>query len=450
MTVDRSAAPSPRPSAEALGVAAAVDGERLWRRIEEFARFGALPGGGVNRQALSEEEIAARRHLLAIAGARGLVVTGDAAGNLFLRLEGREPSLPPVLSGSHLDSQPTGGRFDGVWGVLAALEVLETLRDRNLQPLRSIEMVAWMNEEGSRFAPGMMGSEAFAGRRDLAAIRATPDATGVTAGTALDRLTAALPPVGERALGFPVAAYVEAHIEQGPILEADGCPIGVVTGIQGKQTMRVTVTGEEAHAGTRAMAERRDALMGALRVVDAMAKTVAAADPAMFFTVGRFDVFPNAPSVVPGQVCFSTDLRHAETDLLRATGARLREAATAAAAPCTVTVEPLVDAAASVFAPALRARIAGTAAALDLATRDILSAAGHDARHMVDLAPTAMIFVPSHDGVSHAEHEWTEPADVVAGTRVLAAVLWDLAEGDLAERDLAETAAIDRERGAHA
>lgn len=423
-----------RPSDDALRLATAVDGDRLWRRIEELAAFGALPGGGVNRQALSDEEIAARRHLLTIAEARGLAAFADAAGNLFLRLEGRDPTLPPVLSGSHLDSQPTGGRFDGVWGVLAALEVLEALCDQNLRPLRSIEMVAWMNEEGSRFAPGMMGSEAFAGRRDLAEIRATADATGVTVGEALDRLVAALPPVPERPLGFPLAAYVEAHIEQGPLLEAAGRTIGVVTGIQGKQTMRVTVTGEEAHAGTRAMAERRDALMGALRVVDAMARTAAEADPAMFFTVGRVDVSPNAPSVVPGRVRFSTDLRHAETDLLRAAGARQRERA-AAAEPCAVTVEPLVDAAASVFAAGLRARIAGAAAALDLAAMDILSAAGHDARHMVDLAPSAMIFVPSRGGVSHAEHEWTDPADVVAGTRVLAAVLWDLAEAD----DLAST-----------
>ena len=424
-----------RPSDDALRLATAVDGDRLWRRIDELAAFGALPGGGVNRQALSEAEVAARRHLLAIAEARGLAVFADAAGNLFLRLEGRDPSLPPVLSGSHLDTQPTGGRFDGVWGVLAALEVLEALRDRDLRPRRSIEMVAWMNEEGSRFAPGMMGSEAFAGHRDLAEIRATADATGVTVGEALDRLVAALPPVPERPLGFPLAAYVEAHIEQGPVLEAAGRTIGVVTGIQGKQTMRVTVTGEEAHAGTRAMAERRDALMGALRVVDALAKTAAEADPAMFFTVGRFDVSPNAPSVVPGRVRFSTDLRHAETELLRMAGARQRERAAAAAAPCAVTVEPLVDAAASVFAAGLRARIAGAAEALDLAAMDILSAAGHDARHMVDLAPSAMIFVPSRGGVSHAEHEWTDPADVVAGTRVLAAVLWDLAEAD----DLAPT-----------
>lgn len=430
MAVDRSVAPSLRPSDDALRVATAVDGDRLWRRIEELAAFGALPGGGVNRQALSPEEIAARRHLLAIAEARGLTVGGDAAGNLFLRLEGRDPTLPPVLSGSHLDSQPTGGRFDGVWGVLAALEVLETLRDHELRPLRSIEMVAWMNEEGSRFAPGMMGSEAFAGRRTLAEIRATADAAGETVGDALDRLVAALPPVPARPLGFPVAAYVEAHIEQGPVLEAEGRTIGIVTGIQGKQTMRVSVTGEEAHAGTRAMAERRDALMGALRIVDAMAKTVAAADPAMFFTVGRFEVFPNAPSVVPGRVRFSTDLRHAATDLLRATGACLRDAAETAGSPCAVTVEPLVDAAASIFAPTLRARVAGAAEALDFAAMDILSAAGHDARHLVDLAPTAMIFVPSRDGVSHAEHEWTDPADVVAGTRVLAAVLWDLAEAD--------------------
>ncbi|MBV5265217.1 hydantoinase/carbamoylase family amidase [Pinisolibacter aquiterrae] len=424
------AAATARPSDDALRVATAVDGDRLWRRIEELAAFGALPGGGVNRQALSEAEVAARRHLLAIAEARGLAVFADAAGNLFLRLEGRDPALPPVLSGSHLDTQPTGGRFDGVWGVLAALEVLEALRDRDLRPRRSIEMVAWMNEEGSRFAPGMMGSEAFAGHRDLAEIRATTDATGVTVGEALDRLVAALPPVPERPLGFPLTAYVEAHIEQGPLLEAAGRTIGVVTGIQGKQTMRVTVTGEEAHAGTRAMAERRDALMGALRVVDALAKIAAEADPAMFFTVGRFDVFPNAPSVVPGRVRFSTDLRHAETELLRTAGARQRERAATAAAPCAVTVEPLVDAAASVFAPTLRARIAGAAEALDLSAMDILSAAGHDARHMVDLAPSAMIFVPSRGGVSHAEHEWTDPADVVAGTRVLAAVLWDLAEAE--------------------
>ncbi|GGB42726.1 Zn-dependent hydrolase [Tistrella bauzanensis] len=404
-----------------------VSADRLWQRHMDLARFGAREDGGVDRQALSAEEIAARQHLIAIVRARGLGVATDPAGNLFIRLAGREPHLPPVLSGSHIDSQPTGGRFDGIFGVLAALEVLEALRDSGHQPRRSIEAVAWMNEEGSRFAPGMMGSEAFAGVRPLDEILAVADADGCSVAEALAQVNAAFPDVPVRELGMPVEAYVEAHIEQGPVLEAQGRAIGAVTGIQGKQTFRVTVTGEEAHAGTKPMAERRDALIAASAMVQRLHGIARAADDALMFTVGRFIVSPNAPSVVPARVVFSIDLRHFDSAVVRRFGDAVAGLCAELAQGCTVQVERLVDAPSLIFPDSLRRRTRDIAAVLGHAAMDLPSAAGHDARHLNAVAPSAMIFIPCHQGISHHPTERAAPADIHAGARVLAALLVELA-----------------------
>ncbi|SHI37534.1 N-carbamoyl-L-amino-acid hydrolase [Roseomonas rosea] len=396
-----------------------IDADRLWARLMALAEIGATPAGGVNRQALSAGEIEAWRLLIGWAEAAGMQASTDPAGNLFLVLPGRDRGLPPLMMGSHIDTQPTGGKFDGAFGVLAALEAAESL---DATPERDVVVVAWMNEEGSRFAPGMMGSEAFAGVRALEEVLAARDAAGTTVAEALATLQAAFPHLPCRPLGFPIGFYLEPHIEQGPLLEQRGTPIGIVTGIQGKKTYEIAVEGAEGHAGTLDMADRRDALAAFARMANAMFREVGAADPAVKFTIGMARVEPNAPSVVPSRVTFRIDLRHPENAALDAFGTRLEALAEAHAPPCTVQVKVLVDAPSNEFDPDLRARIAAGAEALGHPAMPILSAAGHDARHMAPLCPSAMIFIPCRGGVSHAEHEWAEPAHVAAGAAVLAEV----------------------------
>lgn len=400
-----------------------IDAERLWSRLMALARIGATPGGGVDRQALSREEIESWRTMIDWAVSAGLEPSTDAVGNLFIALPGADRDAPPVLAGSHLDSQPGGGRFDGVYGVLAALEVLTTLAERGVRPLEDIVCVAWMNEEGSRFAPGMMGSEAFAGVRSLEAVRAVRDADGIAVADALDALHAAFPALRRRPLGFPVAAYVEAHIEQGPVLEAQECTIGVVTGIQGKKTFDIVIEGERGHAGTLAMADRRDALEAFTRIAAALYAEIGGHDDAVKFTIGRLQVEPNAPSVVPERVTMRIDLRHPDNAVLGYLSQRLAALCETFAAPCSVRVTALVDAPSNGFDPALQQAIARAAESIGATHMPILSAAGHDARHMAPLCPGAMIFIPCRDGVSHAEHEWAEPAHVAAGANVLLNVL---------------------------
>lgn len=408
-------------------VVACVDGARLWERHMAMARHGATAAGGVNRQALSAEEVAARRELLAWGDALGLAASTDAAGNLFMRMAGRDAQAAPVMSGSHLDSQPTGGRFDGVYGVLAALEAVQAMRDADVTPQRPIEIVSWMNEEGSRFAPGMMGSAAFSGAAPLGGMLPVTDADGVSVDEALRGMRDAFPALPEQPLGRPVAAYVEAHIEQGPVLEREGYSVGVVTGIQGKRTFRVTVRGEEAHAGTSRRAERRDALLAATAMIQALAAALYDAEDVVKFTVGRMTVRPNAPSVVAAEVTFSIDLRHPDSATLRALGDRVPAICAAHAAPCRVEATELVTAMSLEFPERVRGIIRDGAAALGIRTMDILSAAGHDARYLHEVCPAGMIFVPCRDGISHNEAESATPEDLRDGARVLAATLLALA-----------------------
>ena len=407
-----------------------VDAERLWERLMVMARIGATLAGGVNRQALSGEEIASWRQMIEWSEAAGLIPSTDSVGNLFITLPGTDPQALPLLSGSHLDSQPTGGRFDGVYGVLAALEVLTVLAEQAARPRCDVVAVAWMNEEGSRFAPGMMGSEVFAGVQPLAVVREVRDADGVAVGEALDALHAAYPALPRRAPGFGFDAYVEAHIEQGPVLEAADAVIGVVTGIQGKKTYEIELQGAKGHAGTLAMTQRRDALAAFARIASALYAEIGRHDDAVKFTIGRLSVEPNAPSVVPERVRLRIDLRHPEPATLERLGARLVALCKAHAAPCAVTVHPLVDAPGNDFDADLQDCIEAAAHTLELPAMRLLSAAGHDARHMAPLAPSAMIFIPCRAGVSHAEHEWAEPAHITAGANVLLNVLADRAGVD--------------------
>lgn len=394
-----------------------------------LAKHGATPAGGVDRQALSRQEIAAWRDVIAWGRAAGLSPFTDVAGNLFLRREGTDSQAPPVLTGSHLDSQPSGGKFDGVYGVLAGLEALDAIRECRVEHRRPLEVVAWMNEEGARFVPGMMGSMAFTGAAPLEEFLDIRDADGVSVREGLVALHEAFSDVPSRRLKREVAAYVEAHIEQGPILEREGYSVGVVTGIQGKRTFRVTVRGEEAHAGTTNRRERKDALLAAVRMIGALDEAMQAGGDAVKFTVGRLDVAPNAPSVVAGRVAFSVDLRHVESAILSSLGDRIPAICVQHASPCHVDMVELTTAMSLEFPNAVRDVIRQSAAALGIPTLDILSSAGHDARFLHAICPAGMIFVPCKDGISHNPLESAKREDLAAGARVLVDTLIALANG---------------------
>jgi beta-ureidopropionase / N-carbamoyl-L-amino-acid hydrolase len=403
-----------------------VDGSRLWDRHMELARFGAREDGGVDRPALSPIEAQARAQLVAWGRDLGLQPYTDDVANLFLRLEGQDPSLPPVLAGSHIDSQPTGGKFDGVFGVLAALEAVQAIVSRGEKPLRSVEVVAWTNEEGSRFAPGMTGSEAFTGVKSLDVLQQVQDAAGITVKQAAEAVLATDGDVRHRPFSFPVAAFLEPHIEQGPILEKLGIPVGVVTGIQGTRRYRVRVRGEAAHAGTALRAERKDALMAAVRMIAAI--DGAALEPSdTMLTVGLFNVTPNAPSVIPSEVFFSIDLRHPDNGVVDRVDQGIRRIVEAEKGPCEVELKQIAHAPSLTFSDRVRAIIAKVAERIGIPCTDIYSAAGHDARQLHHVCPTGMIFVPCHGGISHNPAEWAEPEHLTAGARVLADTVWELA-----------------------
>ena len=405
-----------------------VDGKRLWSDLMQLARYGAIELGGVNRLALSREEIEARQALVAWAGEIGAEAAVDAAANLYLRLEGREPSLPPMLTGSHIDTQPTGGKFDGAYGVVAGLAALRAIAASGRRPKRSVEVVAWMNEEGSRFAPGMMGSAVFTGKRTMDEILAVRDKAGVSVREAIAPVLEKEKHLARRPTGYPVAGYIEAHIEQGPVLEAQKKTIGVVTGIGGKRTFRVEVQGEPAHAGTSTRRERRDALVSAVAIVDALQKAIwDDADPVRF-TIGMFTVTPNAPSVVPARVVFAIDLRHDDDATVRRLGDLVPVVCEAARGKCDVKVVPLLYDPPLEFPAQMRARVAEAASKLGYPTMELPSPAGHDSRYLHYHCPTGMVFIPCKDGISHNEAESITPADAEAGARVLADVLFALAD----------------------
>ena len=405
-----------------------IDQNRLWSRHMVLAEFGATLGGGVDRQALSAEEIAARKQLIAWAREINLEPFSDNIGNLFLRYPGTDVDLPPVLSGSHIDSQPTGGKFDGAYGVLAALEAVHAMHAAGFRPRRSIEVVAWNNEEGSRFAPGMMGSVLFRGHRKLEDMLAITDAEGISVRDCVAQLHAAEPDIALRQLGFEVAAFVEAHIEQGPILEMRKHTIGVVSGIQGKRVFHVSVTGEENHAGTSPRSMRKDALLATVNILAALHSEMHDEQDIVKFTVGRLDLTPNAPSVVPAKTYFAIDLRHPDTTVLSELGDRIAPICAAMCGPCEVEVRELSNDPPLAFADHVGDVVRDSAIALDISHMDMPSAAGHDARHLHYICPTGMIFVPCAQGISHNEAESAEPGDLYDGARVLVETLARLAQ----------------------
>lgn len=394
-----------------------IDGERLWNSLMEMAEIGATEKGGVCRLALTDLDKQGRELFIRWCEEAGCVVDHDAMGNIFARRPGRDPQAKPVMTGSHLDSQPTGGKFDGTYGVLAGLEVLRTLNDHAVVTEAPVEVVVWTNEEGSRFAPAMVGSGAFAGVFSLEEAQAKADQDGKTIGEELERIGFKGEGCGDR----PVGAYFEAHIEQGPILEAEEKTIGVVTGAQGQRWYEITLTGQEAHAGPTPMPRRHDALVGAARVISAVNRIGHAFAPNACATVGMIENRPNSRNVIPGQVWLTVDFRHPVDETLAEMDAALRTAVEDAAREggLEVEIEQIWSFDATPFDADCVAAVRKGAERGGYGHMDIVSGAGHDAVYLAKVAPTGMIFVPCADGISHNEIESAEPEDLEAGCNVL-------------------------------
>ncbi len=394
-----------------------VDGDRLWASLMEMARIGATDRGGVCRLALTDLDRQSRDLFVRWCEEAGCSLRVDPMGNVFARREGRDPSLPPVGTGSHLDTQPTGGRFDGVYGVLAGLEVIRTLNDHGIQTRAPVEVVVWTNEEGSRFAPAMVGSGVFAGAFDLEYGHSRADHDGKTLGEELERIGYK----GDAPLGSPFGAFFETHIEQGPILEAAQRTIGVVTGVQGIRWYDVTLTGAECHAGPTPMDRRRDALAAAGALLPRIYGLAHGRPPHGRATVGEFRIHPGSRNTVPGRVELTVDLRHPDATVLDAMHRALGEACEAVAAESGVAVAldaiwyspPVAFDAQCVEAVRRGAR------AMAYPHMDAVSGAGHDSVYVSRVAPTAMVFIPCEDGISHNETENAAPEHVTAGANVL-------------------------------
>lgn len=410
-----------------LSIANAVSEERLWARHVEMARIGGTPKGGVNRLALTPQDIEARALLVRWARELGFGCAADPIGNMFFRREGTDAGAAPVMSGSHTDTQITGGRFDGIYGVLAAFEVLQAAEDIGIRTKRPMEMVVWTHEEGSRFPPGCMGSQVFADPAKLDQMLALKDPDGVTVAAALAEFQAALPDLDRRPFERPVDVFIEAHIEQGPVLEATGKTIGIVTGIQGTRRYTIEVSGEEAHAGTTPHAHRKDALFAAVDMIAALRGLMHDDEDKVRFTIGRLVVSPNGSAVVPAHVLFTIDFRYPDDGALARLGDQIGRICRENAGPCDVTVAETRRAPTDWFPNLVPDAILAAARRLDVPHMPIFSGAGHDARYVLARCPSGMIFVPCEKGISHTEAENAKPQDLAAGARVLAEAMVALA-----------------------
>ena len=395
-----------------------INGDRLWASLMEMAKIGATPKGGVCRLTLTDLDKQSRDLFVQWCKDAGCTVKVDQMGNIFARRTGRNNSLAPVGTGSHLDSQPTGGRFDGVYGVLAGLEVIRTLNDHGIETERPVEASVWTNEEGSRFAPAMVGSGVYAGVFSLAYGHSRTDQQGKTIGEELKRIGY----LGAETMGNrPVHAFFETHIEQGPILEAEGQTIGVVTDAQGQRWYELTLTGQESHAGPTPMPVRRDALLGAAKVIQLVNQIGLNHAPVAVSTVGMINSYPNSRNVIPGKVFLTVDFRCPDNaELLKMDGElKAGVAKIATESRLEHDLKQIFQYDCVHFDESCVQMVRAGAEALGYSTRNIVSGAGHDACYMSTVTPTAMIFVPCIGGISHNEIEDAKPEWIEAGGNVL-------------------------------
>ena len=394
-----------------------INPQRLWDTLMETAKFGGTPKGGIKRLTVSDEDKRVRDWFKAECEALGCTVVIDEVGNMFATRAGRRKDVAPIAMGSHLDTQPTGGKFDGVLGVLGALEAMRTLVTMGYETNAPIMIANWTNEEGSRFAPAMLCSGVYAGVFTTDYAYSREDRQGITLGAELERIGYK----GKIKAGdVKFQAMFELHIEQGPILEAEAKMIGVVTGVQGMRWYEVTVTGQESHTGATPMGLRKNALLGAARMIEAIHQVGMSHLPGVA-SVGLIENRPNSRNVVPGEVFFTVDLRHPDEKVLDKMEADYRAALTPIAADLRVSFEEkcIWISPAVTFAPALIECVRSGAELAGYTTREMASGAGHDAAYIARVAPTTMIFVPCLGGISHNEAESTTLEECGAGSQVL-------------------------------
>ena len=403
-----------------------IDDNRLWSRLMEMATHGALPGGGCNRQALTDEDLAGRELFMEWCRDIGCDIRIDAIGNIFVRRSGSDNSLPPVITGSHLDTQPSGGKFDGIYGVLAGLEALSTLHDNNIVTRHPLEVVVWTNEEGCRFDIAMMGSAVWAGSMSLEDAYALADRDGKTVEAELRRIGHLGP---EPATAAPVHAALELHIEQGPVLEAAGETIGIVTGVQHMSRHRLLIHGQEAHAGPTPMELRRDPVMALAKILPSLYALAEENAPEGRVTFGFLDAQPGSSNTVPGLLEVTVDIRHPN---MASYSKMVKESAEAIERTCTAlgldySFECFWEAPGVEFdADCIRA-VRAAKEHFNYAGREMVSGAGHDACNVASTAPTSMIFIPCEGGISHNEAENASREHVTAGANVLLAAMLELA-----------------------
>jgi N-carbamoyl-L-amino-acid hydrolase len=395
-----------------------VNGQRLWDSLMELAQIGATAKGGVCRLALTDLDKQGRDLVTRWATEAGLSVTIDKIGNGFLRRAGKNNTLPPVMTGSHIDTQPTGGKFDGNYGVLAGIEVVRTLNDHGIETEAPIEVAFWTNEEGSRFVPVMMGSGVFAKAFTLEHAYAATDVDGKSVKEELQQIGY----IGTEEPGaHPIGSYFETHIEQGPVLEDNDVTIGVVTGVLGIRWFDCTVTGMEAHAGPTPMALRKDALQTATLIMQEVVAAALRHGPNGRGTVGMVQVYPNSRNVIPGRVKFTIDLRNSSDALVDQMVEEVKSFAQKLTQTTGLSVEivPTSSYSAQGFDPDCINAVAHAAETLGYSQMPTVSGAGHDAVYMARLAPSGMIFIACKDGISHNEIEDAKPEHITAGCNVL-------------------------------
>lgn len=404
------------------------DPQRIQRQIEGLDRFTATPGKGTTRLTYSPEFRRAGDFLRAQMQAAGLTVREDAIGNVIGRLEGSNPDLAPVMLGSHFDSVPNGGKFDGQAGVVAGIEIAFLFRDRGLTPERPIEFIGMIEEEGTRFGGGMVASRILTGRLDTGSLDALPDDDGITMAEAMTAYGLE-PALAHRAVLTPgsVHAFLELHIEQGPVLEAHGDDVGIVERIVGMAQLKATFRGRAGHAGTTPMNDRRDALVGAVAALSQLPDLARAIGEEAVLTVGKLEVRPGGANVIPDLVTFTIDIRAPREDVVRALVDRTRSVIEAAGGNgLAVEIEEQLFVPPVLLSEELHGTLTRHAGTLGLKSRSMVSGAGHDAMIMADFVPTGLVFVPSRNGISHAPEEWTDYEQLARGVDVVFATVCEL------------------------